>query len=134
MSWLLAIAELALGCCFFAIGIEAIAQRNEGRPSPFRLREFHHGYAGALLVLVGLQLHGPIGIALELVGLVLTLDDLYQHARQTLFGDIEYVSPLHILFAFTLWRIPAVQAATRFLDRWWLTLAVFGLLAVWLTT
>lgn len=134
MRWLLAIGETALLCWFLSVGLEAMLQRQMGMRSPFRMREWHHAYVGGLLVLLGWYLRSPTGCFLQLLGLVLTFDDDYQHTEQTLNGDIEFMSPLHRLFGATLWRVPGVPALVRFLDRWWLAGAVLALVGLWLFT
>ena len=134
MTVLFLIAELALLCWFVAVGVEAITQRVMHLPSPFHLGEWHHAYLGAGLVILGAVLGRAIGIGAQLVGLVLTADDLYQHIEQTNNGRLTFQSPLHRFYARTLWPIPAVQWITRQLDRWWVVGVVFGLLAIWLFT
>lgn len=138
MRWLIAIAELGLLCGFVAVGIEAAIQRAFTRglalPSPFRLREFHHAWLGAGLVILGLCLNSVTGCLVQLLGVVLTIDDHYQHVRQTLYGEIEYRSPLHVLFGETLWKVPGIPWLVRQLDHWWLAGVVFGLLLLWVLT
>lgn len=132
MRWLLAIGELGLLCWFVSIGFEAVVQRAAGMRSPFRLGEFHHAFGAAGLVLLGWALDSVTGHFVQLLGIVMTADDLWQHLQQTLNGYVEYRSPLHRLFARYLWPLPWVPPLTRFLDRWWLAGVVLGLLALWL--
>lgn len=128
MRWLFAIGELALMCWFVAIGLEAIVQRVVGMRSPFKMGELHHAYIGVALVGLGFR----FGIVVQLVGLVLTVDDVYQHQVQTLNGFVDYRSPLHQLFARYLWPLPIVRWLTHQLDRWWFVGVVLGLLALWI--
>jgi hypothetical protein len=132
MRWLIAIGELALMCWFVAIGIEAIVQRATLMRSPFKMGEFHHAYLGVGLVILGFFIHGVTGILIQMLGVVLTADDVYQHQVQTLNGYTGYRSPLHQLFAATLWTVPGMPALVRFLDHWWRVGVVLGLLVVWL--
>jgi hypothetical protein len=132
MRWLIAIGELALMCWFVAIGIEAMVQRAALMRSPFKMGELHHAYVGVGLVILGFVVHGVTGILVQLLGVVLTVDDVYQHQVQTLNGYTGYRSPLHQLFAATLWTVPGIPALVRFLDRWWSAGVVLGLLVVWL--
>jgi hypothetical protein len=100
---------------FVIVGGLAALHRSLGLSSPFHLREFHHAYLGALLVLVGAVVGGWVGLVLQILGVVLTVDDLVQHMVQT-FGDEDYKSPLHQLYATYLWPRRWVQRLTRWLD------------------
>ncbi len=99
---------------FAIVGGFAALHRSLGLSSPFHLGEVHHAYIGALLVLVGL-VGGWGGFTLQAVGFVLTIDDLGQHVVQT-FGDDDYKSPLHQLYAKYLWPLRWVQRLTRWFD------------------
>jgi hypothetical protein len=70
----------------------------------FRLNEWHHGYLGCGLILLGRWL-GPW---LWVPGATLLLDDLIEHT--TGFGALLW------LYGRTLWRIPAVQRLNAWLD------------------
>jgi hypothetical protein len=132
MRWLIAIGELALMVWFLVIGIEAFWQRVAGMRTPFKLGEFHHAYLGVGFVLLGFVISGVTGILVQLLGVVISADDAYQHQVQTFNGLYDYRSPLHELFAATLWKLPGIPALVRFLDHWWNVGVVLGLLAVWL--
>lgn len=135
MRWLNAIAELVLMVWFIAIACDAAFQRAfVDRDSPFRIGEFHHAYLGVGLVVLGFCLGTVTGLFVQLLGIALTVDDLYQHKVQTIDGRFRFQSPLHQLFARYLWPLPAVQWICAFLDRWWFVGVVLGLLAVWLLT
>jgi hypothetical protein len=135
MRWLIAIAELAIVVWFVAIGMEAAFQRAfVDRESPFRLGELHHAWIGAGLVVAGFWIPGVTGILAQLLGVVLSLDDLHQHKVQTLDGRHRYLSPLHQLFGKYIWPLPGIPALTRLLDRWWFVGVVFGLLLLWWLT
>ncbi len=62
---------------------------------------WHHFYLGLLLELVSFYLlfHVVVwvGCVVFLIGLIMILDDFYQHWRQE--SDINYHSPLHRLYA-----------------------------------
>lgn len=125
MRWALSSIELWLICWFFIVGWEAFMLRAVGNQrSPFNLIEFHHAYLGAALVALGWQ----FGVGVAIAGIVLTVDDLAQHLVHTYGGDHDYRSPLHQLFAWTLWRIPGVPGVTRFLDAWWGVIAAVAAL------
>lgn len=135
MRWLIAIGELALLCWFVALGLNAAFQRALVDPrSPFHVGEFHHAYIGAGLVLLGLLLASVAGIYLQLLGVVLTADDAYQHQVQTLNERYGYRSPLHELFARYLWPLPFMPWLVAQLDHWWFVGVVLGLVAVWVLT
>ena len=135
MRWLISIGELVLFCWFVSLAINAAFQRAFLDPeSPFRITEFHHAYIGAGLVVLGLLLKSVTGIFIELLGLVLTADDTYQHHVQTVNERFLYKSPLHQLFARYLWPLPFIQWLVAVLDRWWFVAVVFGLLALWWLT
>jgi hypothetical protein len=100
---------------FAIVGGLAALHRSLGLDSPFHLREWHHAYLGALLVLVGALVGGCVGLAFQLLGVVLTVDDLWEHVVQT-FHDEDYESPLHHFYARVLWPMRWVQRLTRWLD------------------
>lgn len=127
MRWLIALLELAVLCWFVIVGVEAFWQRLYGLKSPFNLREFHHAFIGAGLVVLGCWLASPTGIFVQLLGVVLTIDDTYQHVQQTLNDAVDYRSPLHELFAAYLWPLPWVPPLVRFFDDWWPVGVVLGL-------
>lgn len=131
MTWLIAIVELLLMVWFVVVGVEAMILRVGGFTSPFVLREFHHAYLGVALVVVGLCC---FGVGVQLVGLVLTIDDVWQHHVQTVRGKILYESPLHRLFELTLWKLRGVSAVVSWLDDYWIALGVLGLFALWIFT
>lgn len=135
MRWLIAIGELALLVWFVAIACDAVFQRAfVDRDSPFRLGEFHHAYLGAGLVVLGFFLHSVTGVLVQLLGVVFTADDTYQHQVQTLNAKFGYRSPLHQLFAAYLWPLPFVPPLVAFLDQWWFVGVVVGLLLLWVLT
>jgi len=107
--------ELLLLALFAFVGGLAALHRSLGLKSPFHLGEIHHAYIGALLILVGVLVAGWVGLVLQLLGLVLTIDDLGEHIAQT-FGDDDYQSPLHRLYGRYLWPLKWVQRLTRWLD------------------
>ena len=78
----------------------------------FTFREWHHGYLGLLLVLLGVWLHASW---LTVLGAVVVLDDTVQHIVETTMHR-PWRSPLHRLYAATLWRLPLVQRLNRWLD------------------
>lgn len=127
MTWALGSLELGLMAWFLVVGWEAFMQRAYGVRSPFNLFEFHHAYLGAALVAIGWHLRSPV---IMLAGLVLTLDDLAQHLVHTYGDDPDCRSPLHHVFAWTLWRVPGVPAVTRFLDAWWGAIAAIAALVL----
>jgi len=128
MRWVIAAVELYFLIWFVLIGIEAFMQRVTGLKSPFDLLEFHHAYIGAALVALGFWMHTPLGISLQMLGLIFTIDDLVQHGVQTYSGDRDYQSPLHQLFGKTLWRVPGVPMLMAFLDaRWWALVLIGGI-------
>lgn len=135
MRWLLAILELFLMCWFVAVGFTAAFDRAMvDRHSPFRMNEFHHAFVGVALVVLGFRIPGPTGVFVQLLGLVVTIDDLWQHHVQTIDSRYSYRSPLHVLFQDIFADSPVAIWLTAFLDRWWFAAVVFGLLAVWLFT
>lgn len=111
--------ELYLLVWFAIVGFEAFMQRAYGYQSPFNLLDFHHAYLGAGIVALGFPLHSVTGTLLQLLGLVITIDDHIQHLVQTYSEDRDYLSPLHELFAKTLWKVRGVPALTHFLDTRW---------------
>lgn len=120
MRWALAAVELWLLIWFVLVGLEAWLQRaTVGAKSPFNLLEFHHAWVGAALVAFGWQLASVTGVLLALLGVVLTVDDFVQHVVQTHTDDRDYRSPLHELFAATLWEVRGIPTLVRVLDRYW---------------
>jgi hypothetical protein len=116
---------------FGVTAVRAAAQRKAGRASPFRATEFHHAYLGAALVIATAFLPGwwrSVGMGL---GWLLTLDDTFQHWRQT-DGEYAYKSPLHQLYARILWPLPGVPEVTAWLDENWWVLALGA--ALWAGT
>lgn len=132
MHWLIAIFELVVMVWFTAVGLEAMLQRAIGMRVPFDLFEFHHAYLGVGLVVIGLRMGTVTGIFVQCLGVVVTCDDLYQHHLQAMAGEWEYRSPLHRLFAATLWEWDWIRWLTRTLDRAWVAIGVLGLLALWI--
>jgi hypothetical protein len=127
MRWAIAVFELYFLIWFAIVGWEAFLRRAVGERSPFDLLELHHAYIGALLVGWGWHLHSVTGVFLQLLGLVFTIDDHCQHLVQTEGDNPDYQSPLHQLFARTLWRVPVVPKLVEYLDeRWWLLVVLAG--------
>jgi hypothetical protein len=96
---------------------------------------FHHFYLGIITIVIG-QIFVLIGFSMLIsdkyeiwacnvfaitgyilcvVGLVEEIDDWRQHKIQKTNPD--YRSPLHRLYAKTLWRIKWVQSINAFMDR-----------------
>lgn len=119
MRWVVAGVEFLLLGWFLGVGLEAIMQRANRMRSPFHLAEFHHAHLGAALVALGFALDSVTGVFVQLLGIVVTADDLYQHIEQTCGDNPTYRSPLHELFAATVWKVPGIPAVVRILDRWW---------------
>jgi hypothetical protein len=79
-----------------------------------RLAEWHHLYLGILFAGLAVVSRSP---ALLVVGALVSADDAWQHVRHVT-GAVEYVSPLHELFAHYLWPLEPVRWLTALLDRW----------------
>jgi len=89
-------------------------------------REWHHGYLGAFLILLGIPLL-YIGIAINsptliviaktiiISGIIILIDDVHQHVKQSL-GYPNYVSPLHRFFSKYLWKYEKVKKITEWFD------------------
>lgn len=83
-------------------------------------RGVHHFYLGVLFLLVAFVLlvfvgHKTEGDLFFMIGLVIVIDDYYQHRRQLV--EPSYRSPLNRLFVATLWRIGFVRRLTGIVDR-----------------
>ena len=80
---------------------------------------FHHAYLGLLLILIGFfMLFGELivfSLVTILLGLYLLLDDIYQHLRQRF--DINYHSPLHMLYVNTIARNKYVKILNKWVDK-----------------
>lgn len=86
--------------------------RTAAHPS-VRLDEWHHLYLGLLVAGVALVSRRP---GLLLIAAVISVDDAWQHLRHVA-GAVDYMSPLHHLFARLLWPLEPVQVLTGWLDR-----------------
>ena len=84
------------------------------RGGDLTFRQLHHGYIGAVLLLVGWML-GVLGLAIA--GLVLTFDDAEEHLTQLVTGNLTYQSPLHCLWYATLGNRWPFTAFNRWLDQ-----------------
>lgn len=111
---ILAAVEVALLGVFFMTAVDAAIYRSAGfvRGGSFRIDELHHAYIGPPLVVIGWF----VSPWLMLAGVLLTADDTYQHWRQTWCAESDYRSPVHVLFAATLWKLRWVQRLTKWLD------------------
>ena len=101
LNFLLQLDALLL-LVFFATGFSEIVI----------VREFHHGYLGDALVLIGFFVV-PL---LAFIGIVLRADDTYEHVRQAWFGEPLFESPLHKLYGKYLWSLPFIQKLNAWLD------------------
>ena len=72
----------------------------------------HHGYYG--LVLIGLSYYYS-SYFLYVIGVVLFLDDLYQHWRQV--KEPLYHSPIHVLYGRYLYNIPMIHKLNVYFDK-----------------
>jgi hypothetical protein len=95
---------------------EAAILRTMYLHADFRIGEMHHEYLGILLVGAGWFVHGGLGAALMALGVLLMLDDTWQHWKQTWDSEPNYQSPLHWLFAVTLWQLGWVRRLSAWLD------------------
>ena len=84
-----------------------------------RLREWHHGYLGILMMLMGMVwwvlAPSPWALVLMAAGGLILSDDAYQHDRQSN-GDPTYLSPLHRAFGWFYARLRWLRALTEWLD------------------
>jgi len=85
--------------------------------------EWHHLYLGIVMLIAGIVLlvlsQWLLGAVLCALGLILIIDDLYQHHRQV--DEPFYHSPLHQLYGKLLYHIPFVRWLNRQADdfmRW----------------
>jgi len=77
---------------------------------------FHHFYLGVMLIILAFLLvwiNWFLAIILFFVGIVLIVDDFYQHVRQQV--DPDYQSPLHRWYVKYLWE---KYAWIRRLNEW----------------
>lgn len=99
----------------FLLFVAAVMMNSTENPHPdITFKEWHHGYLGDLLFIVGLWIFNG-WVPLLIMGLIFRMDDSYQHFRQL--DKPEFHSILHRLYAKYLWPIPFVQAITKWLDR-----------------
>lgn len=97
MNYLLYIIAL-ISIVAFIVGMVLGAIKftpNQIKESDLRFDEWHHLYLGVLLYIVGLQV----------LGVVLMVDDGYQHFVQAVSSNLKYRSPCHKLYAFVLEKI-----------------------------
>lgn len=85
-----------------------------------QLRGFHHYYFGLILLLAGFLLiftPCPIWILCVLIGLglVLVIDDTYQHLRQR--KEPKYHSPIHRLYGWFHARIKFLRKLNEIFDK-----------------
>ena len=89
---------------------------NAGRPKPhpdIYLDEFHHGYLGDALVILG---WATSTWWLILPGVLLRLDDTVQHVAQL--DNPRFDSPIHALYVDEIyWRYAWVRKLNAWLDR-----------------
>jgi len=79
--------------------------------------EIHHFYWGIILLVIGFILifYAPVfGIILSILGLILVIDDEYQHYRQR--RQPEYRSPIHRLYGSTLYKLKFIQRLNAWAD------------------
>lgn len=82
--------------------------------------EWHHFYLG-LILWGGASL--ACWVPLQVVGLIVTWDDAFQHGWQALRRTVRYRSPLHRLYEWLFVRVPFVQWLTYLLDDFTTTVA-----------
>ena len=92
LGWLLA---LGAAFVFLVAMLLAAATGRNVKPSPLRIRAWHHEYLGAALFLLGLPLPLGLRIPLQVIGIVFMWDDSAQHAIQFATDNLAYRSPLH---------------------------------------
>ena len=85
-----------------------------------QLKGVHHFYIGLILGLIGFLLiftPCPAWIVWTLIGLglILMLDDAYQHLRQR--KEPEYHSPIHRLYGWFYSRIGFLRKLNRIIDK-----------------
>ncbi len=81
-------------------------------------RQWHHGYLGLLLIgggLLELKHHRSAGIIFLVVGIVVLIDDVVEHAIQY-FTQTEWYSPLRRLYGWFYARIGWLRSINRWLD------------------
>ena len=83
----------------------------------FNPYETHHGYYGIALMLLAwvLSSYTTWSLWMYMAGVVLFLDDLYQHIRQG--REPEYHSPIHQIYGKYIYKFKTVQKLNRFFDR-----------------
>lgn len=100
---------------FIALFVAACVYNDEPDKYPdVVLEEWHHGYLGDLMALVGVLL-GWFWVAA--LGTALRIDDTYQHARQWAAQEPGYRSPLYVLYSLTLYRLPSIRWLNSQLDK-----------------
>lgn len=81
--------------------------------------EWHHLYLGLMMLAAGIALilsgKWILGGILALIGLILVMDDIYQHHRQV--KDRNYHSILHVLYGKLLYKYPLIQRLNRWADK-----------------
>ena len=79
--------------------------------------ETHHLYYGIVLMALGYFLSTCFSYSLILyvIGVVLFVDDLYQHRRQV--KQPGYNSPIHVLYVELLWRFDFIRSLNRWFDK-----------------
>lgn len=107
----LASVEIALVGVFLVAAADAAIYRGACR-TDVRIGEVHHLYVGMLMVVVGVF----VSPWLMLAGVLVSADDAYQHGRQVWACEPEFRSPLHRLFAATLWKLRWVQRLAKWLN------------------
>src|SRR5438445_6245540 len=76
------------------------------------LKQWHHGYLGIALALIGALNSKTLFVVL---GLILLVDDVVQHAVQYI-TQTEWHSPLHRLYAWVYARVALVRRVNNWLD------------------
>lgn len=58
-------------------------------------KQWHHGYLGILIVMLGILLHSDF---IQDIGNIILADDAFQHSVQRFLNEPQYRSPMHKLF------------------------------------
>jgi len=76
------------------------------------LKQWHHGYLGIALCLIGILGSRTLFVVL---GLILLIDDVVQHAVQYI-TRTEWASPLHRAYSWVYGRVALVRRVNNWLD------------------
>lgn len=104
-------------------GIATTARISCERKMKMEKYGIHHFYIGVIMIVVAFfgvtfeWMNIWLAAALLVAGLIIIVDDFYQHWRQRRYNDPYYRSPLNRLYVATLWRVPPIRWANTILDR-----------------